>query len=150
MSSADFSKIFSEIFMIHIAAYHSNLQLWRHRCVVAYMSRKPSIDWAWGHTQCSVCLYISDCLMWLPGGGGHSDTEGGRTRVTYFAEEGVFFKTSACPRFCTFLYPGTKYGGQNPLTIHEIYAALTLSDSRSDWACEFAAAKHAEDYKIWS
>ena len=34
-------------------------------------------------------------------------------------------------------------------TIHEIYAALTLSDSRSDWASEFAAAtKHAEDYKI--
>ena len=35
-----------------------------------------------------------------PGGGGHSGTEGGRTFVTYFAEEGVFFKTSACPRFC--------------------------------------------------
>ena len=34
------------------------------------------------------------------GGGGHSGTEGGRTLVTYFAEEGVFFKTSACPRFC--------------------------------------------------
>ena len=25
------------------------------------------------------------------GGGGHSGTEGGRTRVTYFAEEGVSF-----------------------------------------------------------
>ena len=25
------------------------------------------------------------------GGGGHSGTEGGRTCVTYFAEEGVFF-----------------------------------------------------------
>ena len=25
------------------------------------------------------------------GGEGHSGTEGGRTRVTYFAEEGVFF-----------------------------------------------------------
>ena len=25
-------------------------------------------------------------------------------------------------------------GGENPLTIHEIYAALTPSDSRSDWA----------------
>ena len=25
------------------------------------------------------------------GGGGHSGTEVGRTRVTYFAEEGVFF-----------------------------------------------------------
>ena len=33
------------------------------------------------------------------GGGGHSGSEGGRTRVTYFVEEGVFFKTSACPRF---------------------------------------------------
>ena len=31
------------------------------------------------------------------GGGGHSGTEGGRTCDTYFAEEGVFFKTSACP-----------------------------------------------------
>ena len=35
-------------------------------------------------------------------------------------------------------------------TIHEIYAALTPSDSRSDWASESAAAKHAEDYKILS
>ena len=40
----------------------------------------------------------------FPGGGGGgeglSGTEGGRTPVTYFAEEGVFFKTSACQRFC--------------------------------------------------
>ena len=27
-----------------------------------------------------------------PGGGGHSGTQGGRTLVTYFAEEGVFFE----------------------------------------------------------
>ena len=27
-----------------------------------------------------------------PGGGGHSGTEGGCTRVTYFAEEGVFLR----------------------------------------------------------
>ena len=37
----------------------------------------------------------SDCekLNGYPGGGGggHSGTEGGRTFVTYFAEEGVFF-----------------------------------------------------------
>ena len=38
--------------------------------------------------------------------------------------------------------------GENPLTIHETYAALTPSDSRSDWASEFVAAKQAEDYKI--
>ena len=31
-------------------------------------------------------------------------------------------------------------GGENPLIIHEIYAALTPSDSRSVWASEFAAA----------
>ena len=32
-------------------------------------------------------------LLEVPGegGGGHSGTEGGRTRVTYFAEEGVIF-----------------------------------------------------------
>ena len=39
-------------------------------------------------------------------------------------------------------------GGEDPLTIHEIYAALTPSDSESDWASEFSAAKQAEDYKI--
>ena len=42
-------------------------------------------------------------------------------------------------------------GGENPLTIHEIYAALTPSDSRIDVgsrrarASESAAAKQAED-----
>ena len=30
-------------------------------------------------------------------------------------------------------------GGENPLTIHEIYAALTPSDSQRDWASEFDA-----------
>ena len=30
------------------------------------------------------------------------------------------------------------YIGENPLTIHEISAALTPSDSRSDWASESA------------
>ena len=40
-------------------------------------------------------------------------------------------------------------GGVENLTIHEIYAALTPSDSQSDWASESAAAKQAEDdYKI--
>ena len=43
----------------------------------------------------------------FPGGGGGGGGMalryrggGGGTRVTYFAEEGVFFKTSACPSFC--------------------------------------------------
>ena len=36
-------------------------------------------------------------------------------------------------------------GGENPLTIHNISAALTSGDSRSDWASESAAAKQAEE-----
>ena len=28
-----------------------------------------------------------------------SGTDGGRTHLTYFLEEGVIFKTSACPQF---------------------------------------------------
>ena len=39
--------------------------------------------------------------------------------------------------FCTQAQGG---GGENPLTIHEVYAALTSSDSRSNWASEFVAA----------
>ena len=58
-------------------------------------------------------------------------SEGGRTRLAYFAEEGVFFKTSECPRFCIkrvfFCNQVGSMGGENPLTIHEIYAALTPS-----------------------
>ena len=87
----------------------------------------------------------------VPPQGGHLSTEGGRTRVTYFAEEDL--RMSAILQMKgTFLYPVTKYGGggENPLTIHEIYAALTPSDSRSDLASEFAAAKQVEDYKILS
>ena len=40
--------------------------------------------------------------------------------------------------------------GENPLTIHEIYAALTPGDSRSDWASKSATAKQAENYNIKS
>ena len=41
-------------------------------------------------------------------------------------------------------------GGENPLTFHETYAALTSSHSQSDKASESAATKQAEDYKILS
>ena len=75
----------------------------------------------------------------IPGGGGGTQVQRGAAPALRISRKnGSFFKTSACLRICKrrvlFLYPGTKYGGQNPLTIHEIYAALTQSDSRSDWA----------------
>ena len=59
--------------------------------------------------------------------------------VRDFVREGYFF----VPR-----YEVWGAGGENTLTIHEITAALTPSDSRSDLASEFAAAKQADDYKI--
>ena len=50
------------------------------------------------HLDISNCDITHDIRAHKPrgggGGGGHSGTEGGRTLVTYFAEEGVFFKTS--------------------------------------------------------
>ena len=92
-----------------------------------------------------------------PGGGGGTHVQrGGRTRVTYFAEEWVFFKTFACPRFCKrrvlFCTQVRSMGGENPLTIHEIYAALTPCDSEvtglPSLLPRLAATKQAEDYTI--
>ena len=56
------------------------------------------------------------------GGGGAVRYRGGRTRVTYFAKEGVLFKTSACPRSVKegyFFVPRYEVWGENPRTIHE-------------------------------
>ena len=86
---------------------------------------------------------------------------GGRTRVnTYFTEEGVFFKTSACSRFCKRMvlfvsrYEVCGGEGEIPLAIHEVYTTLTPSDSQvkepASLLPPLAAAKQAEDYKILS
>ena len=73
----------------------------------------------------------SSALFSSRGGGGHSDTEGGRTRVTHFAEEGVFFKTSACPRFCKgralFLPPYEVWWSKSP------YNPRNIRGSDAEW-----------------
>ena len=78
--------------------------------------------------------------------------QGGGLSGTYFTEEGDLLKTSAYQPFCKrrvfFCTQVRSMGGENPLTIHKIYAVLTRSDSRSVWAAKSAAAKQAEDYKI--
>ena len=53
-----------------------------------------------------------------------------------------------CKRRVLFCTQVRSMGAENPLTIHVIFAALTPSDSQSDWDSECAAAKQAEDYKI--
>ena len=71
-----------------------------------------------------VCVAVKSGLRYardpVGGGGGHSGIDGGRTHeVTYFAEEVVFFKTSACPRFykkrVLFCTQVRSMGGENPL-----------------------------------
>ena len=78
------------------------------------------------------------------GGGGALRYRGGPHLRYAFRGGRDFFKTSACPRFCKrrvlFCTQVRSMGGEDPLTIHETYAALTPSDPRSDWASEFAAA----------
>ena len=66
--------------------------------------------------------------------------EGPHPRYVSRGRRGLFLRP---PHVCDFVKEGyffVVFLGQNPLTIHEIYAALTPSDSRSDWASEFAAA----------
>ena len=90
----------------------------------------------------------------MPGGGGALRYRGGpHLRYVFRRKRGLFSRPPHVRDILKegyFLYQGTKYGGQSPLTIQEIYTALTPSDSRSDWASESAAAKHAEDYNILS
>ena len=75
------------------------------------------------------------------GGGG-----GGHLRYVFRGGRGLF-KASACPRFCKrrvlFCTRARSMRGENPLAIHEIYTALTPSDSRNDLASESAAAIQA-------
>ena len=86
------------------------------------------------------------CLLGRGGGGGGTQVQRGCApafRISW--NMGSFFKTSACPRFCKrrvlFCTQVRSMGVKIPLHfIHEIYAALTPSDSRCDWASEFSAA----------
>ena len=98
------------------------------------------------------------CLKGNPGGGGHSGTEGGRTLVTHFAEEGSFLKTSACPRFCKrrvlFCTQVRSMGVKIPLQSTK-YTRLWRRvnpevSGLPSLLPPLAAAKHAEDYKIES
>ena len=83
-------------------------------------------------------------LRYRSGGGGSalhiSRKKGSFLRpphVRDFVKEGYFF----VPRY-------EVWGSKSPYHPRNINAALTPSDSRNDWASKFAAAKHAEDYKI--
>ena len=93
----------------------------------------------------------------MPGGGrgGTQVQRGAALALRISRKKGSFLRPSHVRDFVKEGYifvggggGGGGGGGENPLTAHEIYAALTPSDSLNDWASEFAAAKHAEDYKI--
>ena len=98
-------------------------------------------------------IYIQD----IPGrgGGGTQVQRGAAPALRISRKEGSFLRPPHVRDFVKegyFFVPRYEVWGQNLPTIHEIYAALTPSDSRSDWASSLlpplAAAKHAEDYKL--
>ena len=77
-------------------------------------------------------------------GGGRSGAEGAVT-LRISRQKGSFLKPPHVRRFCKrrvlFCTQVRSMGGENPRTIHEIYAALTPSDFRNvTRASEFAAA----------
>ena len=77
------------------------------------------------------------------GGGGHSGIEGAAPVLRISRKKGYFLRPPHVRDFVKegyFFVPRYEVWGSKSLTIHEIYAALTPSDSRSDWASEFAAA----------
>ena len=86
-----------------------------------------------GYLYLTVNGYLTDTVgvSGTRGGGGALRYTGGpHPRYVFRGRRGLFV-------------PKYEVGGggrENPLTIHKIYAALTPSDSRSDWAFEFAAA----------
>ena len=87
------------------------------------------------------------------GGGGCCQVQRGPAPgLRISRKKGSFLKPPPdSPRFVKegyFSVPWYKVWGENPHTIHEISAALTPSDSRSDWTSGSAAAKQADDYKI--
>ena len=105
-----------------------------------YIILKPHCE------KCSLQTRGEGALRYRGGGGAH-------LRYVFRRRTGIFLRPLHVRDFVKegyFFVPRYEVWGQNPLTIHETYAALTPSDSRSIWASEFAAAKHAEDYKILS
>ena len=88
---------------------------------------------------------ISGIFPWGGGGGGGNQVQRGAAHtLCILRKKGSFLRPPHVRDFVKVTYFFVPryivWGGENPLTIHEIYAALTLSDSRSDWASEFAAA----------
>ena len=91
----------------------------------------------------------------IPGGGGTQVQRGAAPSLRISRKKGSFFKTSACPRICKRRVLFCTKVRSMGVKIHEIYAALRPSDSRSDSGLPsllplLAAAKQAEDYKILS
>ena len=91
------------------------------------------------------------------GGGGTQVQRGPHLRYVFRGGRGLFSRPPHVRDFVKegyFFVPRCEVWGSNPLTIHETYAALTSSDSRSDSGLPSLlpplAAKHAEDYKIVS
>ena len=113
------------------------------------------------HNCSNILAKVQIACIYAPGGGGGGALRyrgGPHLRYVFRGRRGLFLRPPHVRDFVKegyFFVPRYEVWGQNPLTIHEIYAAMTPSDSRSDsglpsFLPPLAAAKQAEDYKILS
>ena len=113
---------------------------------------KPSDRWNPLTGSCAIpygiarghpCIHQSYFVKTCPGGGALRYRGGPHLRYVFRERRGLFLRPLHVRDFVKeeyFFVPRYEVWGQNPLTIHEINAALTPSNSRSDWASESAAA----------
>ena len=81
--------------LVHKLRYDGINEVYNHICLSFLISLSTYLyTHTYAHTHTHTYIYVCVCVWMLsPGGGGHSGTEGGgRTLVTYFAEEGVAFE----------------------------------------------------------
>ena len=97
MAYYDVSKAFDSVWIDGLFYQLHNLgikgSLWRilyKMCVdFSCCFKIGNISSSWFNMECGI--HHGGFLSLMKSQGGHSGTEGGRTFVTYFAEEGVFF-----------------------------------------------------------
>ena len=90
-------------------------------------------------------MYV--CVQIPRGGGGTQVQKGAAPALRISRKRGSFLRPSHVRDFVKdgyyFVRSYEVWRGENPLIIHEIYAALTPNDSRSDWVYESAATTPA-------
>ena len=79
--------------LVHKLRYDGINEVYNHICLSFRISLSTYLyTHTYAHTHTHTYIYVCVCVWMLSPGGGAPSYRGGRTLVTYFAEEGVFFE----------------------------------------------------------